>query len=424
MKKILTVLMILAIAGSLFVGCSRSTESGGPVTLTMWNQDSNTTDITIPAFERSHPHIRIERVPISWDEFPLKIQQSLMAGLEMPDFLFAEITYRGQMFAMDIWENLEQPPYNATKDLFFESSVGLMQNARGEIIAIDHSPSPTGLAYKKGPARQWLGTDDRTALENMFQSLDDFVRIGAEVSRASGGNVFMFSSPQNFLTWMRKVSPLGIVDSDGAINFTGIMRDGIDLLIRMRNANAVDVFEAWSPQDNTSFAGDNHIFYLLPNWGPAFMFKPFDPDGQGRWGVMIPPTGAFSWGGTAQGIYKDSKHKAEAWEYLYWFSFSEEGTALLKRENDYYTPVKRFYDDASFASNFDPYFGIDTGSYFFLELMPTIVPPTFSIYDGFFEQTSHAVANFVMADRSVTTQQALAMGIEELQSRVDDRQVK
>jgi len=133
-----------------------------------------------------------------------------------------------------------------------------------------------------------------------------------------------------------------VVDNDGAINFTGIMRDGVDFLIKLRDVGAIDVLELWSPQDNAAYAGNNHIFYPLPNWGVQYMIKANDPNGQGRWGLMAPPGGAFSWGGTVQGIYKGSKHKAETWEYIKWFSFTQEGTDVVKKGTDYFTPVKAF----------------------------------------------------------------------------------
>jgi multiple sugar transport system substrate-binding protein len=420
MKKLFVILLALVISNLAFA--SGSSQSGGnrPVTISIWNWDNNVTDITIPAFEKAHPNIKIERLAVTAPDLPIKIQQSLSAGLEMPDILLAEITQRGQMFSMDIWEDLSKPPYNVKKGDFFDSTVNLMQNSKGEIIAIDQTLCPSGMAYKKDLAKQYFGTDDRAALERMFRSLDDFVTKGAELARTSGGKVFMFSSPQVVLTeWVRRINPTRVVDTDGAINFTGIMRDGVDFLIKLRDAGAIDVLEQWSPQDNAAYAGNNHIFYPLPNWGVQFMIKAFDPNGQGRWGLMTPPGGAFSWGGTVQGIYKGSKHKTEAWEYLKWFSFSQEGTDVVKKGTDYFTPVKSFYDNPNYVSNMDPFFGVDTGNYFYKELMSKIVPPTFTIYDSYIYDTSNSLAAYIMSNRNVTLQQALARGIEELKSRVD-----
>jgi multiple sugar transport system substrate-binding protein len=320
---------------------------------------------------------------------------------------------------MDIWEDLGQAPYNIKKDIFFESTVGLMQNSKGQIIAIDQTLCPSGMAYKKELAKQYFGTDDRTALEAMFKSLDDVVSKGAEVAQASGGKVFMFSSPWFVLTWLSYASPVKLVGDDGSINFSGKMRMGLDFLIKLRDAGAIDVLDAWSPQDNASYAGDNHIFYVLPNWGVQYMIKANDPNGAGRWGLMLPPGGAFSWGGTVQGIYKDSRHKNEVWEYLNWFSFTKEGTEVVKRGTDYFTPVKEFYNDPAYVSNMDPFFGMDTGNYFYVDLMPKVVPPTFSLYDNYLGQVSNALATYVMGDRSVTLEQAIAKGIEEMKSRVN-----
>jgi multiple sugar transport system substrate-binding protein len=413
-------LILVLIAGILFFSCEKKSDPAEEVTtITIWNWDNNVTDVTIPAFEAAHPNIKIERVAVPSAEIPLKIRQSLAAGLDMPDILLAEIGQRGRMFAMDIWEDLGQEPYNIKKDIFFESTVGLMQNSKGQIIAIDQTLCPSGMAYKKGLAKQYFGTDDRTAIEALFKSLDDFVSKGAEVAQASGGKVFMFSSPRFVLEWLKYANPVKLVDDDGSINFSDKMRRGLDFLIKLRDVNAVDVLEAWSPQDNASYTADNHIFYALPNWGVQYMIKTNDPNGAGRWGLMLPPGGAFSWGGTVQGIYKDSKHKDAVWEYLKWFSFTKEGTEVVKRGTDYFTPVKEFYDDPAYVSNVDPFFGIDTGNYFYVDLMPKVVPPTFSPYDSYLAEASNAVADYVMGDRSVTLEQAIAKGIEEMKSRVN-----
>jgi multiple sugar transport system substrate-binding protein len=415
-----TGLILILIAGIFFFSCEKKSDAANEiVTITIWGWDNNVTDITIPAFEKAHPNIKIERVAVPAAELPLKIQQSLAAGLDVPDIILAEINQRGQMFSMDIWENLEQAPYNVKKDIFFESTVGLMQNSKGQIIAIDQTLCPSGMAYKKDLTQQYFGTDDRTAIEALFTSLDDLINKGAEVARASGGKVFMFSSPQFVLEWLRYANPVKLVDADGSINFSGKVRMGLDFLIKMRDAGAIDVLEAWSPQDNASYAGDNHIFYIVPNWGVQYMIKTNDPNGAGRWGLMLPPGGAFSWGGTVQGIYKDSKHKAEVWEYLKWFSFTQEGIDVVKKGTDYFTPVKEFYNDPAYVSNVDPFFGVDTGNYFYIDLMPKVVPPTFSPYDNYLAEASNAVATYVMGDRSVTLEQAIAKGIEEMKSRVN-----
>jgi len=72
----------------------------------------------------------------------------------------------------------------------------------------------------------------------------------------------------------------------------------------------------------------------------------------------------------------------------------------------------------------DPFFGIDTGNYFYKELMAKIVPPSFTIYDSYIYDTSNALATYIMSNRNVNLQQALARGIEELKSRVNNVTVK
>jgi multiple sugar transport system substrate-binding protein len=419
MKKILMMLAVLA----LLSACSRPAKDGGKssdgvVTLTIWGWDNNVTDVTIPAFEASHPNIKIERLAVPSAEMPVKYQQSLAAGLEMPDILLAEINQRYQTFALDIWEDLGKSPYNITGAEFFDYDKSLISNSKGQIIAIDQTLCPSGMAYKKGLTKKYFGTDDRKELEAVFSSLDAFVQKGAELAKASGGTVYMFASPAEVLEWMKYSSKIKLVDSGGSVNYTGKMREGIDFLVKLRDAGAVDALDMWSPQESASFSGDNHIFYTLPNWGVQYRIKANDPNGQGRWGLMVPPTGPFNWGGTVQGIYKNSKHKAEVWEYIKWFSFSKEGVDVVKKGTDYFTPVKQFYDDPGYVGNLDPFFGIDTGDYFYKDLVPRMAPPEFTAYDNYLMETNNAVAAYIMGNKSVTLMQALAKGVEEMKSRI------
>jgi multiple sugar transport system substrate-binding protein len=224
MKRLLIVFMVFFAAVNLFAGgggeSSPGSDGGKPVTITIWNWDNNVTDITIPAFEAAHPNIKIERVPVTPEELPLKLQQALAAGTNLPDILLAEINQRSVSFAMDIWENLEQPPYNVNRDVFFQSILSNMLNEKGQIIAIDQSLNPTGMAYNKNLARRYFGTDDRAAIEEMFKTLDDYVAKGAEIARASGGTVYMFSTPTNVLRWLWYSNPIKLVEGDGSINYT------------------------------------------------------------------------------------------------------------------------------------------------------------------------------------------------------------
>ena len=424
MKKFLIVLLMVS---CVILACGKKAPKDAeekPVTITIWGWDNNVTDITIPAFEAIHPNIKIERVPVTSEELPLKLQQALAAGTDLPDILLAEINQRAVTFAMDIWEDLEQAPYSVKKDAFFQNTLSSMLNTKGQLIAIDQTLAPTGMAYNKNLARKYFGTDDQAAIESMFQTLDDYVTKGAEIAKASGGTVYMFSTPTNVLRWLWYSNPVKLVEADGSINFTAKMGTGIDFLIKLRNAGAVDALLEWSPQESASYTADRHIFYPLPNWGVQYMIKANDPNGQGRWGLCKPSTGPFSWGGTVQGIYKGSKHKAEAWEYIKWFSFTKEGVDVVKKGTDYFSPVKSFYDDPAFVSNVDPFFGMDTGKFFYEELMPNVIPPTFTAYEQYLAETNAAVAAYVMGNKNVTLDQALAKGIEELKTRVPNITVK
>ena len=418
-NNFLIFMVLFLVASMAWAGGQKSDSSGTgerPVTVTIWHWDEGFINATVPVFEKSHPNIKFEVVAPDYDEYPVKVQQSVIAGLDVADVLWAEMSMRAELFELDIWEDLSKEPYNVKTEVFFDSAIPLMQNSKGMLVGIDQSLSPAGLAYKKGLAKQYFGTDDRVALERIFSSLDDFVTKGAEVAKASNGRVYMLSGAWGLMDWLR---PSGrVVDNDGAINLTRTLSRGLEFIIKLKDVGAIDALIADTPQEIASYAQDNHIFYPMANWTPQYIIKPADPNGQGRWGVMIPPGGAFSWGGTTQGIYKGSKCKAEAWEFIKWCSFTQEGVNALKSINSF-TPVKAFYDDPNFTSNFDPYFGIDMGVYFYKELMPMVTPRSINIYDNYIDAAAGTAVNYIMSNRGVTLQQALDKAIEELRSRVN-----
>lgn len=409
--------MVLIIAA--FAGCKKNSSPDvgeKPVTITIWHWDEGFINATVPVFQKSHPNIKFELVTPDYAEYPVKVQQSIVAGLDVPDIIWTEPSFRGELFELDIWEDFSKPPYNVKKEDFFESSIPLMQNSKGALIGIDNSLSPAGLAYKKELAKQYFGTDDRAALERMFRNLDDFVAKGAEVARASNGKVYMLNGRWGIMDWLR---PAGnIVDSDGVLNVTRTVRDGLDFIIKLRNAGAIDSLIEDTPQEISSYAQNSHIFHLMANWVPEYVIKPADPNGQGRWGVMIPPGGAFYWSGTSQGIYKGSKCKAEAWEFIKWCSFTQEGVNALKSIH-FFTTVKEFYDDPNFTSSYDPYFGIDMGVFFIKDIMPMVTPRSISIYDTYIQAAAEQAINYILANRGVTLQQALDITLEEMRSRVN-----
>lgn len=440
-KKVAAVFMSSVLAAGILAGCgsdggesnaagsksgSQSGKTGGEqVVLTYWGWDSQFYKPLMDAYTKSHPNVKFEVTEVASTDYVTKVQQTLASGSELPDLLASENSYRGQMLAIDMWEDLTQAPYNVTEDMFFDYTLGNMKNPEGKIVCIDETVCPAVFAYKRDMAKKYLGTEDPDELEAMFTSVEDVIAKAAEVHESSGGEVYLFPTAGATNAWLCNLNPIKVVNDDGEVIFTEKYKEVLKNLCELRDVGGIDVIQQWTPQDNAAYADSNHIFYPAANWSAEFSIKPNDPDGSGNWGLMTPPGGGFSWGGTAMGISKDSKNKEAAWDFIKYCTMTQEGVDLMKEYADYYTPVKSFYDDPEYISKKDPYFGNqDVGKLLYGEVVPNMTIPASTQYDGVCTEVMTMLIQSIMGDDGYTPEQALADGLVEVKNKLPDVEVR
>ena len=280
-------------------------------TLVQWGWDEAVAEAMKTKFNKVYPNVKFEYTAVQ--DYLTKVQTTVASGGELPDILWAEMGSRGKMFDMDIWENLEAEPYNLDRSILLDYIIPLESNAAGQIIAIDNSISPAAMAYKRDLAKEYFGTDDPKALSEILSDWNTFIEKGKEVLQKSGGKVFMLPSIGDAFQILDGQSSTPTMDGD-SINITGRIKGTLDIIEQMRDAGILNKMDMWSPAWNASFADKNNIFFACANWSPQYQIKANDTNGEGNWGIMIPPEGPFSWGGTAFGISKQSKNKDIAWQ--------------------------------------------------------------------------------------------------------------
>ena len=439
-KKLLAFLMVFVLTAGLFVGCSggsdkepkekAKTESKDAsredeIVLTYWGWESNVYEPMMAAYTERHPNVTFEVSDVASADYVTKLQQTIASGSELPDIIVSEMSYRGQMLAMDIWENLEDEAYGVTEDMFFDYTVDLMSNDNGDIVCIDESVSPAAFAYKRDVAKEYLGTDDPKELESMFTSVDDLIRIAKEVQEKSDGEVYLFATAGAVERWVSNIVLDSAVNEEGELDFTTKRGSAIKSLCDLRDAGAIDVIQQWTPQDNAAYADSKHILFPAANWSPEYSIKPNDPDGAGNWGMFVPPGGGFSWGGTAIGINKESEYKDVVWDFIKFCTIDKEGVDIMRAEAGYYTPVQSLYGDPEFVSDKDEYFaGQDIGDLYYNQIVPNMKAAPLTEYDGIIDEVMTFLIQNIMADKNYTYEQALADGIAEVSNRLPDMTVK
>ena len=428
-KKVITgLLTIILTVGCLTSGGGKDVAAAGKgedkVVLTYWGWDSNFYEPLFEAFSKEHPNVEFEVTSVAAVDYATKMQQSIAAGTELPDILASESNYRGQQLAMDVWEDLTQDPYNLTEDMFFESSVNVTKNQDGKIVCLDQTVSPAAMAYKRDLALKYLGTDDPEELAELCSDVDSACELAKKVQKESDGEVFLFPTVQDVMEWVRGTNPVTLKNENGELDFTAKYKTVLEEITKLRDAGAIDVLEQGSPQANAAYAGSNHILFPAASWSMSYSIKPNDPDGSGNWGFFAPGGTGYSWGGTAIGINKDSKNKEMAWEFLKFALMEDTGIKVLKESAGYYTSYKKPYEDPSFASYKDEYFGgQDVGDFFYNQVLPGVKTATVTEYDSVAFEVLMLELKNLMADGSMTAEQVYEDALVEMQNRLPDETI-
>lgn len=305
-----------------------------------------------------YPNIKVNYVSVPNDEYEKKVLTAIQSRTELPDIINIESAARGQLNNMDIWERLDAEPYNLNPDELVDFAVPLMKNAKGEIVCVQIDNCVGGYAYNRELAKKYFGTDDPGELEAMFPSLDAFVEKSALVTGNPDGDVMFAGVDDVYDASCNLFAPAEPFVKDGKLNTDSSIQPTYAFIEKLVGAGVVGDYIAWTPAWNTSFATNNIIFTQAPTWYVSFVIKENDPDSMGKWGLMTPPGGGFSNGGTAYGIPKAAKeeNKQAAWTYIKWLTMSQEGAESFFEAHATPTLYKPAYSTELYKGEADPYF--------------------------------------------------------------------
>jgi multiple sugar transport system substrate-binding protein len=380
----------------------------------MWGWDKAYAEKTVEGFNKVYPNIKVEFVDVSAGDYLKKLQTSVAAGSDLPDIIWGEAGFRGALFALNILDDLTKEPYSFDKSKLIDQVIPQLQNEKGELVGLEQSVNPGALAYKRNLAKQYFGTDDPDQLAAMFPDWNSFIEKGKEVKQKSGGKVSMLPGMMDAYTVVYPQYPEAFIHGEQID--TSAVKSIFQTLENIRNADITAKLDMWSPTWNASYAKDDVIFYPAANWSPHFVIEPNDKGSTGRWGLMVPPGGGYSYGGTSLGIWKDSKNKEAAWKYLEWTLASEEGVKLSKEAFDYYVPLKSvFGNSAAFAAGPNPYYGgQDLGLFWVDKVLPTMKTRPYSKYDQDIYNASSINMQTMTKDLKYGTETAVSNWQKEL----------
>jgi multiple sugar transport system substrate-binding protein len=393
--------------------------------LTTWGWDEDYWNTVTKKFQETYPNVKFEYTPMANGESLQKYKTAISAGTDLPDIPWAIIDSRAKLFELDMWEPLNEDPYNFDTSVVFEYLEPIMVNSSGQVCGIEQSVNPAGMAYRRDLAKEYFNTDDPTELAELLPDWETFISEGERVKEESGGKIFMLPGMGDIQQIIRDQDSTPWIE-DNTVQATKALEGTINLLTQFRDAGIVDKYEAWSPQWYASFGEGKHIFAGCATWSSKYVIQEGDAkgEGEGHWGLMNIPEGNISWGGTTLGISKNCKNKDAAWEFIKFATLSEEGADAIK-EIGLFTSYEAYYEKEGASSYEDPWFGgQDTGKFFIDEVVPNIELKPMEQDAIIVHDAIELIVTSLNNDSSMTADTAMENLKEEIKANLPDYEVK
>lgn len=268
LSAVLTMLLLLLAA----CGGGSEGETDGPVELrfSWWGADERAemTNAAIAAFEEAHPDISVEGEYVEWSAYWDRLATGVAAN-DAPDILMQEERFlreyatRGAL--LDLSEHEDTIDLSQMDPLVLDSGRvddGLYGLASGvNVYSVLADPQAFADAGVEMP-------DDTT------WTWDDYARISAEISKASGGKVFGTTdyggNEAGFKIWARQRGE-GLYNQEGELGFTpATMAEWWQLSLELRDSGAtptasrsIEVQDAGGPEQ--TLIGTNQGAMMF-NW--------------------------------------------------------------------------------------------------------------------------------------------------------------
>lgn len=448
-KKVLAVCLAALMAIPTLAGCgsgdsqggggttdtaesSESGESSGDdeITLTIWDWDEAHLTHMTEWYHEKYPNVNFETLVVGSTDYMQKLQSALASGSGVPDIILSEIGYRGKVFDLGILEDLSQEPYNLDPSQMFDFAVELGTGPNGELYGVEQQICPSGFAYRRDLAKEYLGTDDPDEISEMISDWDKLYEIGQQVKEQSGGSVTVLPGMTvtlNSILVNQNVSDY--IDGD-TIDLTGRYKDAFDTAIKFNSAGLLGKQEASTPALNSSYAAGEILFYPCAPWSLKWEIATNDPDGSGNWGLTTAPGDGFTYGGTSVGIYSGSEHKEEAWKYIQEVYCTGEGVQEAYEQFGFMTGFKAPYEDENSyfftePGQYDEFFGGQKlADYFINTIAITTVGQVQTKHEANVKTALTNVATQLTSDPSITTDEALELLKTEVQTLIPEATLK
>lgn len=407
-------------------GDEGESELSGKLVFAHFNDDE--ASVLADAFTAKHPDVEIEVQITSRDDdaYVTAVRSDIRAG-NPPDVFAAEAADVKRLVNLeDGYEDLTGAPYNAGDfyDKLLPFTIDIGKSDDGKIRALSHQGTPAAIGYKRGLAKEHLGTDDPAEIAKMFSSKDKIIET-AETLGEAGVNIFPSWQELMRIYLGARQQPWVV---DGKLVIDDKIDEMIDLVKELRDKELEGEMGAWEPQWFAAIEDEENFAWAIPTWGLRWIIVAGMDEEEanplataGEWALAEPPA-AYSWGGTWYGIAKDSDNKELAWEFIKFLTIDEEQAEAHARKTGDFTSnlavIEKLSNDEGFVHeliNQNPY-------EFFLPMVDEFRGEMLTEYDGTIEDAFQEAMNSYLGG-SLTKDQMFKQFKDQLRSDFPDLEI-
>ncbi len=403
---------------------------GGEVTLTIWDWDEAHLNHMTQWYMEKHPNVKIETLVVAANDYFQKFQSAVASGSGVPDIVLSEMAYRGKLFDLGVLEDLSKDPYNVKAEDMFDFANRLGAGPNGELYGVEQQICPSGFAYRRDLAKEYLGTDDPNEIAEMISTWDKLFEVGKQVVEKSGGKVTVFPGMTVVLKdLLNNKNVKDYIDGDN-IDLTGRYMDVLETATKFNQAGILGKQEDSTPAMANSYAAGEVLFYPCAPWSLKWGIATNDPDGSGNWGLTKAPEDGFTYGGTSVSVYSGSENKDAAWEYIKEVYCTGEGVEEAYRQFGFMTGFKAPYEssDSYFFTEkgqYDDFFGgQNLADYFINEIAITTQGQVQTKHQSNVNTALMNVATQMTGNPSMTAEEAMEAFKTEVQTLIPNATIK
>jgi multiple sugar transport system substrate-binding protein len=382
LTRMLALGLVIAMAGTMFVGCG--SDSGSTTSTTTAEQgaeiaasvESNPSDISgtievggwpsgddafeaaLDGFYKMYPNVKVELIFTDTTSHHQSLQSSLVAGSGAPDVAMVEGAYISQYRDSTALCDLNTLGAAELKDDFVAFKWNQTISSDGKrMVAIPWDLGPTLYYYRTDIFAEAGLPTDPTEVAELMSTWDGVLKVAKAVS-IPGERWFLPSAAYPY-QWMF----INRDYYDEALNLK-LVRDGdlecLDACLTIRK-NGWDMnVDMWSGEAYAAYAAGTCVSVAAGSWFSGFLKTDIDPEGVGHWGATTLPGGmpSTNWGGSFLVIPEQTDNKEAAWAFVKYMLATSEGQNTMFKAVDYfpaYIPAWTAAPDLYTAP--DEYFG-------------------------------------------------------------------